>query len=280
MTTPLDPGPWLGQPEPEPDPEPELEPQFQPVPAPAAEPEPEASPSAPRRRPRRVLFIALLTVGVLLIGGGAATLFRELTRKATPAEANAALQQEIATRWERIVAGKIFPATITYTDSDGNATFARLVGIAPAASCQTSLEPTGYALVRGLGCATVLRATYVDASGALATTVGVAVLRSPAAATHAANDAVSLAPGDGLHAVTFAGTISGQFGDAARGIQGGLAGGPYVFLFTAGFTDGLPTTAAAQQQTELQSFGDGVGTGLKVLLTGHGKPCNMRDITC
>jgi hypothetical protein len=272
MTTPLDPGPWLGQPEPEP--------VFQSAPAPAAEPEPETGPSVPRRRPRRVLFIALLTVGVLLIAGGAATLFRELTRKATPAEANAALQQEIATRWERLTAGKIFPATVSYTDSDGNATSARLVGIAPAASCQTSLEPAAYALVRGLGCATMLRATYVDASGALATTVGIAVMPSTRAARLAAGDAVSLAPGDGLHAMTFAGTVSGQFGDAARGIQGGLAGGPYVFLFTAGFTDGLPTTAAAQQQTELQSFGDGVGTGLKVLLTGHGKPCTMKDIKC
>jgi hypothetical protein len=262
MTTPLDPGFGLFEPEPEP------------------EPEPEASPSVPRRRPRKVLFVAFVALGAVLIAGGAATLFRELTRKATPAEANAALQLEIATRWERIAAGKIFPATIRYSDSSGNSTVAHLVGIAPEASCRAALEPASYALVRGLSCATMLRATYIDDSGALATTVGVAVLRSPAAATQAANDAVSLAPSDGLHAVTFGGTTSDQFGDAARGTQGGLAGGPYIFLYTAGFTDGQPGTAAAQQEAELMSLGQGVDTGLKAVLTGHGKPCNMKDIKC
>jgi hypothetical protein len=248
----------------------------QPVPG----PEPQASPSVQRRRPRRVLFVALIAVGAVLIAGGAAALVRELTRHATPAEAAAALRQEIATRWERIPAGKIFPATVRYQDAAGNSMVAHLVGVAPAASCRAALEPTGYGLLRGLGCATILRATYVDESGGLATTVGAAVLQSPAAARQAAGDAVSLAPSDGLHVVTFGGTITDQFGDAARGVQGGLAGGPYVFLYTAGFTDGQPGTAAAQQQAELQAFGNGVDTGLQVVLTGHGKPCNMKDITC
>jgi hypothetical protein len=268
MTTPLDPGYGLFEPEPEPEPEHERE------------PEPEASPSVPRRRSRRVVFVALLTVGALLIAGGAAALVRELTRHATPAEATAALQQEIASRWQRLPAGKIFPATVRYQDADSNSLLARLVGIAPPASCQSALEPAGYSLVRGLGCATMLRATYVDASGALAITVGIAVMRSPREARLAASDALSMAPGDGLHALTFGGTITDQFGDAARGIQGGLAGGPYVFLFTAGFTDGQPTTAAAQQETELQTFGNTLVPGLEVVLTGHGKPCNMKDIKC
>lgn len=260
MTTPFDPGYGFSQPEPQPD--------------------PAARPRAARRRPRRVLFVALLTIGVLLIAGGAAALVRELTRAATPAETSAALQQEIATRWERLPAGKIFPATTHYSDAAGNVMLARLVGIAPPASCRAGLEPSDYKLVRGLGCATMLRATYVDASGTLAITVGIAVLRSPAAARQASNIAVSLAAGDGLHALTFSGTITDQFGDAARGVQGGLAGGPYAFLYTAGFTDGQPTTAAVQEQDELQSFGNSVATGLEGALTGHGKPCNMKDITC
>lgn len=240
----------------------------------------EASPRAQRRRPRRVVFVALVAAGAVLIAGGGAALFRELTRSATPAEAKAALQQEIATRWERLPAGKIFPATIRYQDAEGNPMLARLVGIAPPASCRAALEPAGYRLVRGLGCATMLRATYVDQSGALAITVGIAVLRSPAAARQAASIVLSLAPGDGLHALTFGGTIADQFGDAARGVQGGLPGGRYAFLFTAGFTDGQPSTAATQEQAELQSFGNSVDTGLQVVLTGHGNPCRMKDIKC
>jgi len=256
MTTPLDPGPWVSQ------------------------PEPTASPSVPRRRSRRVVFVALLVVGVLLIAGGAAALVRELTRKATTAEANAALQIEIASRWERLPAAKIFPATLPYQDSESNTMDARLVGIAPPASCQAALEPAGYQLVRGLGCTTMLRATYVDASGAIAITIGIAVLRSTRAARLATSDAVSLAPGDGLHALTFGGTVTDQFGDAARGVQGGLSSGPYAFLFTAGFTDGQPTTAATQEETELQSIGNTLVPALESVLTGHGKPCNMKDITC
>jgi len=252
-------------------------PQPEPIPQSAA---PGASPSVPRRRSRRVVFVALLVVGVLLIIGGAGALVREMTRKATTTEANAAMQLEIASRWQRLPAGKIFPATLPYQDSDSNTLDARLVGIAPPESCQAALEPAGYQLVRGLGCATMLRATYVDASGAIAITVGIAVLRSPRAARLAASDAVSLAPGDGLHALTFGGTITDQFGDAARGVQGGLSSGPYTFLFTDGFTDGQPTTAAAQEETELQSFGNTLIPGLESVLTGHGKPCNMKDIKC
>jgi len=263
MTTPLDPGLGLSQPEPEP------------------EPQPEASPSVQRRRPRGVPFIALITLGaVVLIVAGLASLGRELTRSATPAEAAAALQREIATRWERLPAGKIFPATVSYSDSEGTTLVARLVGIAPPASCRAALEPASYALVRGRGCVTILRATYVDASGALASTVGVAVLKSPAAATQAASIAGVLGPGDGLHAVTFDGTIASQFGDAARGAQGAVGTGPYLFLYTAGFTDGLPGTAAAAQEEQLNAFGNGVDTGLQAALTDHGKPCNMKDIKC
>jgi hypothetical protein len=255
MTIPLDPGLGLSQ------------------------PEPDASPTVQRRR-RPVVFIVLIALGVVLVAGGAAALVREMTRAATPAEANAALQKEIATRWERLPAGKIFPATVSYSDAEGSTMVARLVGIAPPASCSAALEPAAYALVRGLGCATILRATYVDASGALATTVGVAVLRSPAAANKGANIDSLQGAGDGLHAVTFDGTIVGQFGDAARGAQGAASGGPYVFLYTAGFTDGLPATAATAQQEELSSFGSGVDTALQKVLTEHGKPCDMKDIKC
>jgi len=262
MTIPLDPSLGLSQPEPQP------------------EPAPEASPGAARRRPRRVLFVALIAVGAVLIAAGGAALGREMTRAATPAEAAAALQQEIASRWEWLPAGRIFPATVSYSDPEGTTMAARLVGIAPPATCRAALEPVSYGLVRDLGCATLLRATYVDASGTLATTVGVAVLRSPADALKAANSESLQVPARGLHAVTFGGTIAGQFGDAARGAQGAAAGGPYLFLYTAGFTDGLSGPVAAAQQEELSSFGSGVDARLQTVLTEHGKPCDMKDIKC
>lgn len=260
MTTPLDPGLWLGQPEPE--------------------PEPEYPPTAQRRRPRRVLFVALIAIGVLLIVGGVGALGREMTRAATPAEASAALQKEIATRWERLPAGKIFPATVGYTDAEGTSRVARLVGIAPRASCQAALGAAGYAVVHGLGCAAILRATYIDGSGALAATIGIAVLRSPAAAQQAWSSVPTLSTVDGLRSVPFSGTAADQFGDPARGTQGGMASGPYLYLYTAGFTDGLPAAAAADQQSELNAFGTGVDVSLEAVLTGHSAPCTMKDIAC
>jgi hypothetical protein len=264
MTTPLepplDPGLGLSQPEPAVIP---------------GEPRP-----SPRPRRRRALFVALIALGAVLIAGGGAALVRELTRSATPAEAAAALQQEIATRWERLPAGKIFPATIIYPDSENNSMFARLVGIAPPASCRTALGAGGFANLRHLGCTTILRATYVDASGALATTVGVAVLKSPSAGRQAALIADSQGLSDGLHVVTFGGTTAAQFGDAARGLQGGLAAGSYILRYTVGFTDGQPGVAAQQQDALLANFGDGVSTGLRVALIEHGNPCEMKDIKC
>jgi hypothetical protein len=237
-----------------------------------------------RRGSRRRLLLSTLTViGLLGIGGGGAGLARELTRSATPAEASAAARQEVATRWQRLTAGTVFPAQLTFSDLQGGdyaTTSARLVGIAPPVSCRAALEPAAYRLVRALGCVTMLRATYVDAAGTAGTTVGVAVLRSQTAAQTARLALVGLPPGSGLHAVPYTGTVTGAFGDAARGAFGTQVAGPYVFLYTAGYTDGISGAIAAADQDELNSLGSGVITVIRRVLTARGSPCRMKDIQC
>ncbi len=99
-----------------------------------------AAPAERRRRPRRlgrgVALTLLVAAGLAGIGGGGAGLALELTRSATKAEVAAALQTEIAVRWQRLAAGKIFPEAVGYSTSDEGAPMtARLVGIAPPASC-------------------------------------------------------------------------------------------------------------------------------------------------
>ncbi|HEY2316535.1 MAG TPA: hypothetical protein VGH96_23235, partial [Streptosporangiaceae bacterium] len=141
---------------------------------------------APRRRRRQrrrgglVAVVALIVVGLAGVLGGGAALGKELTRKATKAEQAAALAAEIASRWQRLPAGKIFPETISYLNAQGDTATAALAVIAPRTSCQQALEPGAFQKVHTVGCTAMLRATYVDAAGTLAATVGVAVMSSAA----------------------------------------------------------------------------------------------------
>jgi hypothetical protein len=246
-----------------------------------AEPEvtPPASPPPRRRRGRLVAVVVLVVLGVVCVAGGAVTLVRELTRTATKAEIAAAQEQEIATRWERLPAGKIFPAQISYQDQEGVTTSATLVGIAPQTSCQAALAPAAYAKIRALGCKVMLRATYLDAAGTLVTTVGVAAMPSIKAASSAQGDLTYLGPSVGLHAVPFAGTMAADFGDAERGEAGAEYEGPYLFVYTSGYTDGLPGDAASGN-LELGALGTGVLGAIEPVLTDHGSTCSEKDIKC
>jgi hypothetical protein len=234
-------------------------------------------------RPRRARLIALITLVVLglagALGGGFA-LHRELTRGATKAEVAAALATEIGSRWERLPAGTIFPATISYPGAAGNTTTATLVGIAPITTCRAALEPAALAQIRSAGCTTMLRATYVSAGGAIAATVGIGVLPSAAAAEKAEGE-LALQPGTGLYTLPYAGTITSSFTGAARGAAGVQFAGPYLFLYTAGYTDGQPgSTIVAGDTGELGALGTGILSVLEKTMTSHGKPCSMRDISC
>jgi hypothetical protein len=232
-----------------------------------------------------VAVVTLVVLGLAGVIGGGLALRRELTRSATKAEVAGALAAEIGSRWERLPAGAIFPATISYPGVAGNTLTATRVGIAPQAACAAALEPAAALQIRRLHCTTMLRATYVSAGGALAATVGIGVLPSPAAAAEAEGDLLPVKPGSALYTVPYAGTITSGFTSLARGAAGVQVAGPYLFLYTAGYTDGQPGTAvsagvAAGGSGELQSLGVGILGVAEKTLTGHGKPCSMRDIAC
>jgi hypothetical protein len=126
----------------------------------------------------------------------------------------------------------------------------------------------------------VLRATYVDASGTLVTTIGVAVLRS----ARAAGDAdVRLTGGTltaGVRAATFGGTIASGFGDRQRVVFGiEHAAGPYLFFYTGGYADGRPDKSPSLNG-DLLTLGDSVATTVESVLTRYKNPCSMKDIKC
>lgn len=232
----------------------------------------------------RGLVIALLIVmGLAVAGGGGYGLYAQLTRHAAAAEASAAGQQEIGTRWLRLTAGQIFPHTVAYTSSQtGGPWSAHLVGIAPRASCPAATDPAiGTALAKS-GCLALLRATYADVSGTLIATVGIAAMPSPTAAagalpgTGTSNQASREA---GVDAIGFPGTVSDLFGNAQRALFANQVQGPYIFFDSVGFADGRVTHAGGND-TALQDMGSGIINALEVILDAVGQPCQEKDIRC
>lgn len=240
-----------------------------------------AVPPARVRRPRwrTPLLVVLALAGVAALAVGGFALHKELTRPATAAEAAAAGRAEIATRWQRLPAGQLFPATISYRSPGQQQTTALRVGIAPATSCTAALDPAAAAIFRSHGCRAMLRATYADASGSLAVTVGIAVMPSTAAAQSAVSD-LTIQPGHaGVRAASFPGTRVAGYGDAQRGWFHAVTGnGPYAFLYAAGFADGR--AGSDDLTSEPQHLGSGVLTKLITVLTGGGPPCSRADIRC
>lgn len=253
-----------------------------PLPGDVPSPPPPNAARPARRAGRVIALAALIVVGVAGIGAGGTFLTRELTRGPTSAEKAAAIQQEIASRWRRYPAGKIFTPTIGYSTSDFGANFnATLVGIAEPVSCSAALDPgVANPLVKD-GCVTVLRATYLDPSGTEATTVGVLVMKSTSAADLAIADANSLPPSAGVRTFPLSGTLADQFGDAQRQFFSSLSNiGPYVFMSVAGYTDGRVVDSAATSPDSLSDLGNGVIVSMQSVLSYHVNACAMKDIRC
>ena len=225
------------------------------------------------------MLAILLILGVAAAGGGGYGLHAQLTRPATAAEARAAGQREVATRWLRLSAGQIFPPTVSYpSTAAGGRWSARLVGVAPQAPCRAATDPAAAtALVRS-GCQTVLRATYADASGTLIATVGIAVMPS-AARAGGAFSAIGAGVHEGVLAVPFPGTVAGLFGNAQRAVFGQEDQGPYILLDSVGFADGR-VTHMADSDSALRDLGDGVVRAVAGVFAAPGHPCRETDIRC
>lgn len=232
-----------------------------------------------RRRWRGITMITLAVVGALLVAGGGVQLERELTRHATKAEAAQALSQEVASRWERLSAGAIFPATISYEDSNDDTVTARLVGISPAESCTAAVPAAELAKFKVTGCTTMLRATYTDAAGLTAATVGIGALTGPGHQKEPTDLYRTIPVADGLHAVGFPGTITAGFGDPQRAVSFIQLNRPYLFVYTAGDTDGEPVTPDSSQ-TQYSDLGNGILVKLFGIMSDHPSPCKMKDIKC
>jgi len=234
-----------------------------------------------RGRARVVAICLLLALGLSSMGAGGFLLRRELGRAATPAEIAAAGRAELAARWRELPAGTIFPPSVRFLAADfsGSST-ARLVGVAVPASCSVALDPQVLAELSGLGCVTVLRATYTDYSGTIAATVGFAVLRSPQAATAGLARLSDIMNRSGLRAAVFPGTIAAGFGDPERAVFNDAKGaGPYLYFVVGGDTDGRPGSAGGTD-ANLVAMANGLLAVPDAQFRLAGRPCALREVRC
>jgi hypothetical protein len=231
-------------------------------------------------------ILVVLMLGLVGLAVSAAGVAGQLL----PRKFNAAQQQQIMTwetarRWLIRPAGQIFPATVSYqlpgyslASGSGLTLTAQRIGIARQASCHAATDPAAARVLDARGCATVIRATYVDSTGSMVVTVGVAVLHSTRAAGAAAS---KLSHGQGLgagvRAVAFGGTLAASFGDPQRQLSWAGNVGPYLVMSTAGYTDGMPHVSLASDSygaQEMSSVANGVADA--VVLPLGAQPPNPR----
>jgi hypothetical protein len=232
--------------------------------------EPAAAPAPAPRRRRYGLAATAIAAGLVgltasLIGLAVAILPRHFT----PAEQQKIMSWEIGKRWRTWPAGNIFPAEITYrlpgpslASATGLTLTAHRAGIAPQASCATATDPAAAQILARYGCAALLRASYSDATGDFVITVGIAVLPG-ARAGAAAQELLARFGGaePGVRAAAFAGTLTAWFADSGRQVSSSIAAGPYLVMYTAGYTDGRPHEAADANQYaggELLTVSEGI----------------------
>ncbi len=207
--------------------------------------------ATPRRRWRAVT--ALIATGLVSLaiavaaGVGACS---AATRGPTAAQRAAAAAIAVADRWRTWPAGRIFPATLTYSTNLLTTEQASRVGIAPQSTCASAVDPVAARLAAREHCQAGLRATYLDQLGGIVYTVGVlAFPTSRLAAAFAARLPSGRGRGFALRALALPGTASVLFTPQARQTATSKVAGPFVVLTVAGYADGEPTGPGQQPRT-------------------------------
>jgi hypothetical protein len=244
--------------------------------------DPQASSDPPRRgaRGRRTAALIALVLGL----AGFVISAAGLTRQVLPRQFSTGQQQqienwEIASRWQQLSAGQIFPASVSYQlsatvlqDATPLNLDALRVAIAKQSGCGAGVTTAAAAAaLRRAGCKAVLRATYVDATWTYIMTVGVAVLPTDAAAakvrqslsqpwlTAASGSAAGRLAG-GILVIKYRGAAAAMY-DYNRQISASLADGPYVIMYAAGYADRRPRVPVASDRysySEMTSLAQGV----------------------
>lgn len=229
---------------------------------------------------------SLALLGLAAAGAGAAGLAATDGRHPTQAQIAAAGLREQAVVWELLSAGQIFPSSVSYSSLGPDETATR-IGIAPQAPCASAVDASAAAVLKAAGCVTMLRATYVDASGTALATIGIAVTRGPGAA-RTALFTLDVGTHGGLLPLSFPGTVGDAFTIRARETYTAQAAvGPYVFLSAAGYADGRATTLDPAStplgnvgESATVNLADGIASTLTDTFLVPANPCADKDVRC
>ncbi|WP_067482681.1 hypothetical protein [Actinomadura hibisca] len=258
---------------------------------------PEA-PAPPRRRPRAAIAV-LTTLGLAAVLGAAGAIGWSVLRAPTAKQIETAGEKEIATRWATLPAGEIFPARVKEDipprnmsglfgqtpENKASRGFVQRAGIAPEAACAQAFDPKLADVLTKNGCQTVLRATYIDSTGTLATTIGVAVMgdvRQAGRAEAAVNTAFgsALKESVGLRAVAFPGTAAKDFTDALRqDFWMDVPQAPYLMFRTSGWTldRGKPDRKVLIEDFSFARF---MQSRILDRLSDRTEPCERKRVQC
>jgi hypothetical protein len=204
-----------------------------------------------------------------------------LPRRFTAAQKQAIVNWEEAARWRELPPGVIFGASVRYPPpavlDDGTALTlaAARIGIAPQQTCQAATDPAIARVLDSHGCEALLRATYANSTGSYVVTVGVAVLpgtqqaRAAQAQLSGRGTAGRRGAQGGVRAARFPGTTAAAFTDGRRQLSASLSAGPYIVLYTVGYSDGrpqVPVTGDQYADKEMTTLGEGVARSVAKVL--------------
>lgn len=225
------------------------------------------------------VILAALVLGLAgLTASAAGIAVQILPRRFSAVQQQQIMAWESARHWRALPAGKIFPAAVgyqvpAYALSAGSVLplTAHRVGIAGQASCTRAAASPGVgAVLDKHGCAKMLRATYIDATGSLVVTVGVAVMPGQAAAETSIR-ALPVQQGlrSGVRPLAYRDTLATGFGDAQRQLTMAISRGPYLILSAAGYADGRPRVPGSSDlydEEEMTSLASGVAEAIGIPL--------------
>ncbi|GAA2081973.1 hypothetical protein GCM10009780_19710 [Actinomadura alba] len=224
------------------------------------------------------------------MSAGAMAVGHELTREPTVKELELARATELGSRWLDLTAGEIFPATVEYslglrvelrkTDRKPRA---HRIGIAPASGCTAALDRKAADILTRHHCRAMLRATYVDESGTLVATIGVAVMPTAKDAADTEADFGSIGGTDryGLLPVRFPNSAAERFDAKQRQVLAlSQARTPYVFFRVSGWADGRRTLKEDDRQEDMFEFARQITIEVVDRFMAADDPCRTRRVQC
>lgn len=208
--------------------------------------------------------------------------FQLLPRQFTAQQQRQITDWQAGKNWRELPAGKIFPASVRYAapqtlDDAALRLTADRIGIARQSSCAAATDASVGAVLTRDGCEAMLRATYADGTDSYVVTVGVAPMHGSAQVGAAARELARLqgANGAGVRTVPVSGTPAAAFTDSRRQLSASMTAGPYLILYSVGYTDERPHVAVAEDKyadAEMSSAGRGVAQAVAAMLNPPVKP--------